>query len=112
MSQGKRCKVIISDSPPEKEMIIREGEPPVEGGYAGVGLGFLWFNPSENKFYQMADLDAFTWEAVNLEGDFGDVNFMGKVKVDDKRGDTVNITIPNVGELKFKEGIMHKFTPV
>jgi len=41
-----------------------------------------------------------------------DIDFTGKVKVDGKRGETVNIAIPSVGTLKFKEGIMHKFESV
>jgi hypothetical protein len=65
-----------------------------------TGLIFLW---TGTEWVNIGDAD---------EGDLGDVNFLGKVRVDNKRGDTVNVTIPSVGELKFKEGIMHKFTPV
>jgi len=65
-----------------------------------TGQIFLW---TGTEWINIGDTD---------EGDLGDVNFIGKVRVDGKRGENVDIVIPSVGTLKFKEGIMHKFTPV
>jgi hypothetical protein len=62
------------------------------------------------KLYLMTD-DGWIDAGLEDEGDMSDVNFLGKVRVDGKRGENVNIVIPNVGTLKFKEGIMHKFEP-
>ncbi len=94
MSQGKRCKVIISPVPPAKELVvIEEGQPPIEAGFAGVSLGYLWFNPDTDTFSKMVDLETFTWEEIR----FSDVS------------ENFNSQTHTIKQLHVKNGIVNKF---
>ena len=47
---------------------------------------------------------------VNIEF-IEDAKFTGSIHAEDKKGENATVTIPGVGTLKFKHGIMHEFTP-
>ena len=107
-----RCKVIISEIEPIAEIVeVIEGEPPVETGFAGVNMGFLWFKPSDNAFYKVISSNPLTWGNVIFNGDFGDVNFLGDIKADGHSGINENKVIGGY-RMKFKQGILIECTPV
>ena len=108
----KRCKIIVAESEPEIiEAVLDPNSPPVQSGVYGVDIGFLWFKPSESKFYEVIDTSPFSWRPVALSGDFSNVNFIGDIAVSGDLGITGSKTVGGF-KITFKKGILTGFEAV
>ncbi len=107
-----RTKIQISEEEPEVITVqyTPEGDF-MESGASGLPIGGLWFKPSASKFYQLTELNPMNWVEVPIQGNMGNVNFVGAVTVDGDSAITGTRTIGGY-RITFKKGLLTGFQAV